>query len=129
MRFRGLSFSWTAICTKLDRPGGRIEWESTSGLKNFGKVIFEQLVVDHAATNNSAAGTATGTRGGESHAKITFCMTFVAPRVVASLFRRSNALANYVQDRMISDTLHNFRDIIAAERSHQQQRGVAGDLE
>ena len=139
MRFRGLSFSWTAICTKLDRPGGRIEWESTSGMKNFGKVIFEPLVDDHAASaaaaaaDNTVTGTAIGSRSGETHAKITFCMTFVAPRVVASLFRRSNALANFVQDRMISDTLNNFRNVIAAERSRQQQQlqqpGVAGDVE
>ena len=95
MGFRGLSFSWNAICTTLERPGC-IEWESTSGMKNFGKVIFEEQ---------------------EDQTNVTLTMTFVAPRVVASLFKRSNSLANFVQNRMIFTTLKNFRDIVTKEEA------------
>lgn len=97
MGFRGLSFSWNSICTTLDRPGC-IEWESTSGMKNFGKVVFEEQ-----AENNET--------------NVTLTMTFVAPRVVASLFRRSSSLGNFVQNRMIFSTLKNFRDQVLEEET------------
>jgi uncharacterized membrane protein len=95
MGFRGLSFSWNSICTTLERPGC-IEWESTSGMKNFGRIVFEELPEND-----------------ETH--VTLTMTFVAPRVVAALFRRSNALGNFVQNRMIFSTLQNFRDQVLEE--------------
>jgi uncharacterized membrane protein len=97
MGFRGFSYSWNAICTILDRPRC-IEWESTTGLKNFGRVVFEEQAHhdDHPPTS-----------------VVTLTMTFVAPRIVANLFRRSNALVTL--DNMILAMLHNFRDIVAEE--------------
>jgi hypothetical protein len=44
-------------------------------------------------------------------------MTFVAPRLVAALFRRSSALANTVQNRIIRTTLINFRNAVQKEES------------
>jgi uncharacterized membrane protein len=92
----GFKFSWKAICTTLDRPDC-LEWESTTGLKNYGRVVFEP------------------TR--EDETNVTLTMTFVAPRVICSIFRRSSAVANFVQDRMLHATLTNFRDIVAREVS------------
>jgi uncharacterized membrane protein len=82
--------SWNAISTRVERPNV-IEWESTSGMKNFGRVDFEP--------------TSSGTL-------MTMTMTFCAPRAVAKLFRRSNAMAEFVQNRMLRTTLVNFRDIV-----------------
>lgn len=103
MTFRGLSFSWNAICTTLERPRC-IEWQSTTGLKNFGRVVFHQ---EEQTANHDDQPT--------TNSVVTLTMTFVVPRVVASLFRRSSSLAHVVQDRMILATLNNFRDVVANE--------------
>ena len=96
MGFRGVSYSWNAICTTLERPGC-IEWESTTGWKNFGRVVFEeQAQDDHHPTT-----------------VVTLTMTFVAPRIVANLVRRSSALTTL--DNMILAMLHNFRDMVAQD--------------
>lgn len=94
MSFSGISFSWNAVCTKLSRPSV-IEWESVSGMKNFGRVDFIEKE--------------------DGNAECTLTMTFVAPKLVAALFRRSNTLANFVQNRIVLKTLENFRDIVAKE--------------
>jgi len=99
MGLKGFKFSWKSISTVLERPY-RIEWESISGLKNFGKIHFLDLHDD--------AGCHTKTR-------MTMSMTFFAPRVVSAMFRRSNKLANYVENKMILATLVRFRDIVLEE--------------
>lgn len=91
MGFRGVSFTWNAVSTKLERPT-LIEWESTSGMKNYGRVDFE--------------------RKDENSTIMTMTMTFVAPRIVAGLFRRSSIMANFVQNQILRSTLENFRTII-----------------
>ena len=89
--FRGFSFTWNAISTRLERPH-LIEWESTSGMKNGGRVDFESK--------------------GANATTMTLTMTFVAPRFVASFFQRSSKLAAFVETRMLRATLVNFRDIM-----------------
>jgi uncharacterized membrane protein len=91
MGFRGVSFTWNAISTKLERPR-LIEWESTSGMKNYGRVDFE--------------------RKDENSTIMTLTMTFVAPRIVAGLFRRSSIMANFVQNQILRSTLENFRTVM-----------------
>ena len=97
MGFRGLSFTWNAISTRIERPS-LIEWESTSGMKNFGRVEFQSQ--------------------GKDSTVMTLTMTFVAPRLVAALFSRSSKLANFVQNRMLRATLMNFRDIMMIEKDN-----------
>lgn len=89
--FRGFSFTWNAISTRLERPH-LIEWESTSGMKNGGRVDFESK--------------------GANATTMTLTMTFVAPRFVAPFFHQSSKLAAFVEKRMLRATLINFRDIM-----------------
>ncbi len=93
MKFMGIKYSWTAIALRNDRPNV-IQWQSTSGLKNFGMVKF----LPH---------------NDEKHPTLmTMRMTFVAPRAAAAIFRRSKAMANFVKDKMITDSMVNFRDVV-----------------
>ena len=39
-------------------------------------------------------------------------MKFIAPRIVASLLKRSDAISSFMEDQMLTPTLVNFRDII-----------------
>jgi uncharacterized membrane protein len=94
MKYMGFSFSWNAISTRLERPHV-IEWKSTSGMQNFGRVQFQPL---------ESGGT-----------DMTMTMTFVAPRFVAALFRRSTKMAAFVQNKMLVATLMNFRDTVMKE--------------
>ena len=90
---KGLRFSWKARDTKIIRPH-RIEWESTSGLKNIGSVVF-------TPDNNNS-----------THMKL--CFIFVLPRVVSSLYRKLN-IRKYTEDVMLADMLQQFRDVVIRE--------------
>jgi len=92
MKFMGVRYSWTAIALQNDRPH-TIRWKSTSGLQNFGTVRFF-----NEEANESTL--------------MTMKMSFIAPRAVASLFRRSKRLANFVQEKMIMDSMVQFRDTV-----------------
>lgn len=89
---KGLRFSWKARDTKIIRPH-RIEWESTSGLKNIGSVVF-------TPDNNST--------------QMKLCFIFVLPRVVSSLYRKLN-IRKYTEDVMLADMLQQFRDVVIRE--------------
>jgi uncharacterized membrane protein len=93
MKFMGLKYSWTAIALQNERPSV-LQWQSTSGLQNFGVVKFLPGADDEHPT------------------LMTMRMTFVAPRAAASVFRRSKAMANFVKDKMITDSMLNFRDVV-----------------
>lgn len=96
MKFMGIKHSWTAVAVRNERPH-TIQWQSTSGLQNFGTVKF-------LPTHNP-----------ENPTLMTMRMTFVAPRAAASVFRRSKAMANFVRTRMILDSMLNFRDTIVED--------------
>lgn len=94
MAYCGIRFSWNSIVSRLDRPH-TLEWESTSGMKNYGSVNF--VPIDDKNTT------------------VTMRMSFVTPRLVAALFNRSNKIVHVVENRIIRTTLINFRDTIAAQ--------------
>lgn len=94
MGFRGFSITWNSICTVLEKPG-RIQWESTTGMKNFGEVVFEET--SNFQTN------------------VSLKMTFVAPRIAAAVFRRSSNIARFVENKMLYVSLKNFRDAVIEE--------------
>jgi uncharacterized membrane protein len=96
MVYMGIHFSWNAIVTRIEYPN-TLEWKSTTGMPNFGRVEFSPM--DDNDTN------------------VTMTMTFVAPRLVAALFRGSSTLANTVQNRIIRTTLINFRDAVQKDQS------------
>ena len=90
LRYMGFQFSWKAVHTTLDRPN-LIEWKSTSGLRNKGKVEFRP----------SECGTKTD---------MTMSIEFIAPRIVARFFgERVNKI---VEQRILGKTLDNFRDVV-----------------
>jgi uncharacterized membrane protein len=101
MKFMGVGYSWTAIAVKNERPH-TIQWQSTSGLQNFGTVRFHQEHVEKPTV-------------------MKMNMTFVAPRAIAGLFRRSKGLANFVQQKMIADSMVNFRDVVQETNSKQKE--------
>jgi len=91
MKFMGLSYSWISVSDCAQRPSV-IKWESISGLKNYGVVRFRERDNDQT--------------------EMTMQMTFVAPRAVSALFRRSKRIASVVEEKMIRTTMVNFRDIV-----------------
>lgn len=93
MKFMGIKYSWTAVAVKNERPH-TIQWRSITGLRNYGTVRFSKY---------SGSGTST---------LMTMRMTFVAPRAVSTLFRKSQKLANFVETTMITQSLHGFRDVV-----------------
>ncbi len=99
------SSSWTAHDTRIDRPN-HIEWESTSGLKNMGSVSFlsQQGCNNSSSSSNDIIAT-----------KMTICFTFVAPRVVSRLFRRSGKLRKYTEEVLLGNMLSDFRDCLSKE--------------
>uniref|UniRef100_A0A7S2HDW2 Coenzyme Q-binding protein COQ10 START domain-containing protein n=1 Tax=Helicotheca tamesis TaxID=374047 RepID=A0A7S2HDW2_9STRA len=100
----GLKFSWKAVSTTLKRPNC-IAWESISGLKNMGKVDFVEI--------------------NEESSKMTLSMTFLTPRIVSAMFRRSNKLASYVERAFIMETLVRFRDVVMLE---EEEEGLGNTL-
>ena len=99
---KNLRFSWTASDTSIIRPN-RIEWQSTSGLRNMGSVDF--------TPQSSSSSTAT---------EMTICFKFITPRVVSSLFRRSVKIRQYTEDVLLGNMLSDFRDAIVDEMEEDQ---------
>jgi uncharacterized membrane protein len=95
LKMSGFKFSWTAIETKNERPT-TIQWESTSGLKNFGTVRFEAM----------------GDPSSPTKTLMTMNLTFVTPKVIAALFRRSKKIQNIVEEKMIQTSMASFRDVV-----------------
>ena len=98
---KGLRFSWTASDTRIIR-NKRIEWASTSGLKNIGSVVF---------TPSSSSSTSSQS---DSTTHMELCFVFVLPRLVSSLYRRLN-IRKYTEEVMLADMLQQFRDVVIEE--------------
>lgn len=91
----GVSYSWNAISTRLERPYV-IEWESSKGLKNWGRVEFVKQAADVT--------------------RMQLTLTFVAPRLVARFFQNQDGgLSRLVQRRIVGNTLCNFRRVVLDE--------------
>ncbi|KAL3896110.1 MAG: hypothetical protein SGARI_007257, partial [Bacillariaceae sp.] len=108
MRFWGITYSWTAIAVKNERPS-LIQWQSTSGLQNFGTVRFHAMDGDDSSTETTTT-------------LMTMKMTFVAPRAVSALFKKSTRLANYVQNKVITQSLYDFRDVVLEKDLKEVQK-------
>mmetsp|Transcript_10411 Transcript_10411/g.28780 ORF Transcript_10411/g.28780 Transcript_10411/m.28780 type:complete len:306 (+) Transcript_10411:44-961(+) len=90
-RFLGVSYSWNAITRQLERPN-IIEWESTKGLKNYGRVDFTEV--------------------SENETLMKLSLSFVVPRVVSKLVGKNNRIAKFVKVKMVGKSLKLFRDIV-----------------
>lgn len=94
LKFLGFKYSWSAISLKNERPRF-IQWKSTSGLENFGTVVFEPV--------------------DETNTIMTLTMTLAAPRAVAALFRKSKRLQEFIKEKMIVTSLDSFRQVVLQE--------------
>ena len=97
MGYKAFKFSWHAVSTNLERPS-IIEWQSTSGLRNYGSVRFDERVLDEERVET----------------EMVLAMRFRAPRVIAALFRRSSTIKG-VMETMLRGTLEGFRDVVMKE--------------
>jgi uncharacterized membrane protein len=102
--YLGLKYSWEAIALK-NEPPHTIQWKSTSGLQNFGTVRFLQDDVAQPTL-------------------MTMKMTIEAPRAAAALFRRSNGLKNFVQEKMITASMTTFRDVVLETNLKENQQDL-----
>ena len=103
---QGLSFSWTANDTRISRPN-LIEWESTSGLKNMGSVQFTQQTQNNLESSSEIT----------TEMKLRF--TFITPRVISSLFRRSTKIQQYTEEILLGNMLTEFKNVVQAEEREE----------
>ena len=104
IKMLGLSYSWTAIAVANERPH-TIKWKSTSGLQNFGTVTFLPSSNDDDNEGEDS----------DKKTTMTLSISFVTPRAVSALFRRSNKLTSVVRDKMLASSLVDFRDLVVEE--------------
>lgn len=92
----GFRYSWTAEAVQNVRPH-TIQWRSVTGLRNEGTVRFRRTQ---------------GKSYDEGPTLMTLNMAFVTPRAVTAILRRSKRLSNFVEEKMIAQSLKDFRDIV-----------------
>mmetsp|Transcript_33176 Transcript_33176/g.39739 ORF Transcript_33176/g.39739 Transcript_33176/m.39739 type:complete len:301 (+) Transcript_33176:49-951(+) len=104
MGWKKIRYSWNSKVTRVERPYV-IEWKSTSGLKNMGVIEFVEVDVDMNDENTEISSSDVVT-------EMTMVMKFVAPTLVAKLFRRSAKISTFMERRIVTPTLLKFRDIV-----------------
>jgi len=126
MGWKKFSFSWKSKVTYLERPY-LIEFESTSGLKNMGRITFDEnnKGLSESSTMNyendpslsllADTNEITTTATFNEKTFMTLTLTFVAPRIVASLMRRSDKIAFFMKKKILHPTLEKFRDIVMVD--------------
>jgi len=106
-KMMGIRYSWTAEAVRNERPH-TIQWKSVTGLRNEGIVRFYP-------------------RRGKGYDKgptlMTLNMAFVTPRAVASIVKRSKKLSKFVEEKMIAESLQQFRDTLMLESNLQNGNG------
>lgn len=95
IRVKGVSFRWRAISTLLERPN-KIHWESISGIRNRGAVQFLE------------------TENGEK-CQMTLKMSFIMPRILVRLFRKSNLIKKFFEETMLGGMLKEFEQVVVEE--------------
>ena len=103
---KAFRFSWKSRVTNIMRPS-LIEWESTSGLRNMGKIEFTEQEVTEQVHSEENGGETKG-----AATKMVLTMKFIAPRIVASVMKRSETISTFMEDKMLMPTLINFRNIV-----------------
>jgi len=116
MGWKKIRFSWKSKVTFMERPN-RIHWESTSGLKNMGTIIFEEQSSDDEIDNIEE----NYREVEEIKTKMTLTLKFIAPRIVAGMMKRSDKIATFMEGQILQPTLIKFRDIVM-----DQDLGIEG---
>ena len=106
MGWRKFKFSWKSRVTTMERPH-RIDWESTSGLQNMGSVRFEDIIRSSDEEDERDA------NGRVLKTRMTLSMKFIAPRIVASVLRRSDKISSLMEDKMLQPTLEKFSQVVS----------------
>jgi uncharacterized membrane protein len=104
LRYLGVRLSWNARNTRFERPY-LIQWQSTSGMKNFGRVDFYPSKENDAFT------------------LMKMTLTFVVPGPVGRMFQNSERIKGIVKKRMLEPTLINFSTIVM-ENDMKQKTGT-----
>eukprot|EP00554_Chaetoceros_debilis_P011587 CAMPEP_0194127698 /NCGR_PEP_ID=MMETSP0150-20130528/60662_1 /TAXON_ID=122233 /ORGANISM="Chaetoceros debilis, Strain MM31A-1" /LENGTH=263 /DNA_ID=CAMNT_0038821641 /DNA_START=415 /DNA_END=1207 /DNA_ORIENTATION=+ len=141
MKWKKLSFSWKSKVINLQRPNV-IEWQSTSGLPNRGKIIFTErvnsrddndddvesssssslsssvdtdMVLTMTFTADDVESSSSSSLSSSVDTDMVLTMTFTAPRIVASVFRKSDSIKALMEEKMLQPTLVSFRKIVMEE--------------
>jgi uncharacterized membrane protein len=93
LRYLGVRLSWNARNTIFERPRV-IQWKSTSGMTNFGRVDFSPSPKSDDLT------------------LMKMTLTFVIPGPVGRMFQNSERIKGIVKKRMLEPTLINFSKIV-----------------
>lgn len=96
IKVMGIRYSWTAEAVQNVRPR-TIQWRSVTGLRNEGIVRFHRTK---------------GKSYDEEPTLMTLNMAFETPKAVTAILRRSKRLSNFVEEKMIAQSLKDFRDIV-----------------
>ena len=107
LNVRGFQFRWRAKSTILDNPKG-IRWESVSGVKNQGYVVF-------IPTSKTTC-------------VISVKMQIFTPRLLTSLFRGTPIFVeDFLQNKLLKWSLEMFRDIVKADLALERGDVELGD--
>jgi len=124
LKVLGVSYSWISVATKQDKVNYIIEWESVSGLKNFGRVQFDPhpfqpaMGYDKDENDTMLDNPQPTLTTRDEHAvgcHMTMTMTFVPPRLVAAVFRNSKGLQHFMEQKLVGSSLKSFSDIVVEE--------------
>jgi 2-succinyl-5-enolpyruvyl-6-hydroxy-3-cyclohexene-1-carboxylate synthase/pimeloyl-ACP methyl ester carboxylesterase/uncharacterized membrane protein/O-succinylbenzoate synthase len=107
LNVRGVEFRWKAISKLLESPKG-IMWESTSGLKNQGRVEFIKVSDDSCL--------------------MTVKMSIVAPRIISLVFKTTGEFVkDFVESKLLKWSLESFRDVVKADLALERGDAELGD--
>lgn len=107
LKVRGVEFRWKAISQFLENPKG-IMWESTSGLKNKGRVEFIKV--------------------SENSCLMKLKMTIRTPRIIATVFKTSGEFVKeFVENKLLKWSLESFRDVVKADLALERGEAELGD--
>lgn len=107
LNIKGVKFSWKAQSRVLDDPKG-IQWQSISGLKNSGMVVFEPVSSDSCVMKLK--------------------MSIIMPYILVSLFQGMPSIVHdFLQNKLLKWSLEMFRDVVKADLALERGDNELGD--
>jgi o-succinylbenzoate synthase len=107
LNIKGVKFSWRAQSELLNDPKG-ISWQSISGLRNSGKVEFEQVSSDSCIMRLK--------------------MSIILPYILVSLFQgMPSVVHDFLQNKLLKWSLEMFRDVVKADLALERGDNELGD--
>jgi pimeloyl-ACP methyl ester carboxylesterase/L-alanine-DL-glutamate epimerase-like enolase superfamily enzyme/uncharacterized membrane protein len=107
LNVRGVDFRWKASSKVLDSPKG-IMWDSTSGIKNRGRVEFIKV------SDNSCL--------------MKVNMAIMTPRMVALMFKtKGEFVKEFIESKLMKWSVESFRDVVKADLALERGEAELGD--